>query len=881
MAATGGSTFKNNNTDPKKTNSFDLLDITASLGYQTYRRNGRNSWTREDDEELLGLINDALKQFGYPNGIVDVKTVQESLKIVKLLQWDILCANFSNKSRTAKDLRKRWSGSLDPNVKKGRWTKEEDELLLKSYEKHGPHWLSVSMEIAGRTEDQCAKRYVEVLGPSSKGRLRDWSQEEDLLLISKVKKYGTKWRRISNEMEFRPSLTCRNRWRKIITMVVREQAPEIIMTAVKENKELDLTNDKSKNETSTKQTKETGASSSMTDKIRNDEPVSRTPSLSNINIGYNSTEVKTKPLNEAFASPPPSILSQPSRLTNSLPPLPNVTPVPGRILQINHRSVDDVRKSPLSGTTPPGRTSPALRMDLHSSSQPNLHSNFLLNDSSTTNTTTTNNNNNTTYQYSSTTKEPGITSGIENNHSNIVPPSRPSPAPHVSQTEWKFILKDGKGLSISNGTINTSELVNELIEQAKKYSLKISLHQHIHHHYESTTGSRHNEFEPRPDGLISQFQKNNDIPTNHTSPSMSSTNLSNIQASLFPDLVDRQLTSQSTTEANDKMGFIPNSDKTRSIPMDFKTGLSVPSQTGPFSPNYHHLGLDLSPSPIPGNNLINDINDQFTTAGNQNSSNKTGDTNNDTIYFNSSNDISVTTQPQNIHNTSSNTSSSYNAVVATTTTSNNTTNQDVNTNRSSHFNYLPPTIRPQLESSDTQTHSGRNASLSKLLNPSPGAQHSSSSPGSSSSTSQQRRKRKRRRTRSSNSGNSRPVVKRRTSSMSSSHNKSQIDAITSNHNNNTGNSISPASPTHEDGVDFWETLRSLADNPTIKDDDDTAVKAAETRERHNTEVENMSSLFDRKIVTPGKEDTTNKHEDEHAIHSDNENIDPLLPLNAS
>ena len=117
--------------------------------------------------------------------------------------------------------------------------------------------------------------------------------------------------------------------------------------------------------------------------------------------------------------------------------------------------------------------------------------------------------------------------------------------------------------------------------------------------------------------------------------------------------------------------------------------------------------------------------------------------------------------------------------------------------------------------------------------------------------------------------------------MSSSHNKSQIDAITSNHNNNTGNSISPASPTHEDGVDFWETLRSLADNPTIKDDDDTAVKTVETRERHNTEVENMSSLFDRKIVTPGKEDVTNKHEDEHAIHSDNENIDPLLPLNAS
>lgn len=860
MTATRSSTVDNTTTDNKKANSFDLLDITASLGYQTYRRNGRNSWTREDDKELLSLINDALKQIGYRKGIADVTTVQESLKIVKLLQWDILCSKFSNKSRTAKDLRKRWSGSLDPNVKKGRWTKEEDELLLKSYENHGPHWLSVSMDIAGRTEDQCAKRYVEVLGPSSKGRLREWTQEEDLALISKVKKYGTKWRRISTEMEFRPSLTCRNRWRKIITLVVREQAPDVIMAAVKENKELNLTgNDKIT-------TEQTEVHTNI-DIARNDTDLSRSQSLNSINIGYDSTEAKSKPLVETFASPPPSILSQPSRFTKSLPPLPNVSPIPGRILHINHRSVEEARKSPLSEVTP-GRNSPALRMDLHSNSQPNLHSNFFLNDNDIS---TNPNDNNTISQYSSTTKD------SHNTNDDILPPNKPSPSPNFSQTEWKFVVKDGKGLSISNGNINTSELVQELIEQAKKYSLKISLHQHIHHHYDSHTGIRQNEYESRPEGLISHFQKNNDIPTNITSPSISSTNLSHIQTSLFHHSGDRQMNTLSTEDATSKMGFIPNNDKGRSIPMDFPAGHSVPSQSGPFSPNYHHLGLELSPSPLPGSNLINDINDQFTTAGKQHSSNKTLDNNNNNndvngnIYFKSGHDISTTTQPQNIHNPISNTSSYTGGGVVTT--------QDTNTNRSTHFNYLPHTIRPQLESSDSQTHSGRNASLSKLLNPSPGGRNSSLSAGSSSSSSQHRRKRNRRRTRSSSGNNARPVVKRRTSSMSSNKIREAVIEDTTVHNNTIA---STSSPTNEDGIDFWETLRSLADNPSIKGGADTSSSTTPGK------THAISSLFDRKPTHQENEKKYSKdHEDgkvdpsNNNNNNNNENIDPLLPLNAS
>ncbi|SSD61778.1 uncharacterized protein SCODWIG_03539 [Saccharomycodes ludwigii] len=56
-------------------------------------------------------------------------------------------------------------------------------------------------------------------------------------------------------------------------------------------------------------------------------------------------------------------------------------------------------------------------------------------------------------------------------------------APTPDKMQWKYTLKDNMGYSLSNGVISSSELVNELIMEAKKNNLKISIHQHIHNHY--------------------------------------------------------------------------------------------------------------------------------------------------------------------------------------------------------------------------------------------------------------------------------------------------------------------------------------------------------------------------------------------------------------
>lgn len=42
-----------------------------------------------------------------------------------------------------KDCRKRWLHSLDPSLRKGRWTSQEDEILLSAYARLGPLWNDI------------------------------------------------------------------------------------------------------------------------------------------------------------------------------------------------------------------------------------------------------------------------------------------------------------------------------------------------------------------------------------------------------------------------------------------------------------------------------------------------------------------------------------------------------------------------------------------------------------------------------------------------------------------------------------------------------------------------------------------------------------------
>lgn len=62
----------------------------------------------------------------------------------------------------------RWSKTLNPNIKRGRWTLEEDNrlrLACHAYQNH--NWIKIQQHIPGRTDVQCRERWCNIINPVS------------------------------------------------------------------------------------------------------------------------------------------------------------------------------------------------------------------------------------------------------------------------------------------------------------------------------------------------------------------------------------------------------------------------------------------------------------------------------------------------------------------------------------------------------------------------------------------------------------------------------------------------------------------------------------------------------------------------------------------
>ncbi|KAF9576188.1 hypothetical protein EC968_010311 [Mortierella alpina] len=172
------------------THMDDLLSTEDQNAPRKRDRGERIVWTPEEDEYLRA----AVQLYGD-----------------KTEKWAKIAACVPG--RTNKNCRKRWFHSLDPSLKKGAWTEEEDELLRTGVEKFKGQWSKIAERIQGRTDDQCAKRWRESLDPEIDRAA--WTPQDDVVLLQKFEEFGSQWQKIALSFPGRPGLHCRNRWRKI------------------------------------------------------------------------------------------------------------------------------------------------------------------------------------------------------------------------------------------------------------------------------------------------------------------------------------------------------------------------------------------------------------------------------------------------------------------------------------------------------------------------------------------------------------------------------------------------------------------------------------------------------------------------------------------
>ena len=143
-----------------------------------------NFWTEEEDR----ILKEKAEEFNYKN-------------------WNSI-ANFIP-GRTSIQCSARYR-RIRPGLVKGAWDKEEDNKLLSLYEKYGKNWAAISKEMPHRTGKQIRDRFLNSL--DSKFERGKFTEEEDQIIIKYYKIYGNSWAKIAKKLKTRTGDMVKNRF---------------------------------------------------------------------------------------------------------------------------------------------------------------------------------------------------------------------------------------------------------------------------------------------------------------------------------------------------------------------------------------------------------------------------------------------------------------------------------------------------------------------------------------------------------------------------------------------------------------------------------------------------------------------------------------------
>jgi len=173
----------------------------SNLIFNIRKIKNQKKWTRDEDEMLISLA----EQFN------EKHWKEISKRFVK--KNSLQC--FSRYKR------------IRPGIVKGSWKREEDMRIMDLVTRHGKSWSKISKILSTRNGKQIRDRFINVLDPEiRKGKFTD---DEDRKLIALFKQYGPKWATIAKYYANRTADMIKNRFHSSIKKkMVLENGDNII-----------------------------------------------------------------------------------------------------------------------------------------------------------------------------------------------------------------------------------------------------------------------------------------------------------------------------------------------------------------------------------------------------------------------------------------------------------------------------------------------------------------------------------------------------------------------------------------------------------------------------------------------------------------------------
>ncbi|KAF7433305.1 hypothetical protein PC9H_005255 [Pleurotus ostreatus] len=157
--------------------------------------------------------------------------LRKAVKVYGKDNWNVVARHVSPNA-TAQQCQNRYLKSLDPNLRKGAWSDEEDNRLRSAVEIYGLSWVDIAVAIPGRTNEQCRDRWLSKLDPSLNKDA--WTQEEDEELNAAFLEVGKKWPELTKRLTHgRTDLQVRKR----VDYLLKQRAAEEKQMAAEKRQE--------------------------------------------------------------------------------------------------------------------------------------------------------------------------------------------------------------------------------------------------------------------------------------------------------------------------------------------------------------------------------------------------------------------------------------------------------------------------------------------------------------------------------------------------------------------------------------------------------------------------------------------------------------------